>query len=98
MHDETGPESPQSMCRERGREKHGSKRHSFFSHHALGKVGEAFGLEEEHKEVGDGWQEFRKGLWLISGLGLPFLTLKDRNVHVPNLFRDSVTYADVFGL
>ena len=98
VRDESRPESPQSTCRERGREKHSSKRHSFFSHHALGKVGEAFGLEEEHKEVGDGWQEFRKGPWLISGLGLPFLTRKDRNVYVPNLFRDSVTHADVFGL
>jgi hypothetical protein len=72
VHDETRSESPQPTCRERGREKHSSKRHSFFSHHALGKVGEALGLEEEHKEVGDGWQEFRKGPWLISGLGLSF--------------------------
>ena len=64
VHDEVRSESPQP----RGREKNGTKRHSFFSHHALGKVSEAFGLEEEHKEVGDGWQEFRKGLWLISGV------------------------------
>lgn len=63
VHDETRSESPQPTCRERGREKHSSKRHSFFSHHALGKVGEALGLEEEHKEVGDGWQEFRKGTY-----------------------------------
>jgi hypothetical protein len=30
-------------------------------HSALGKVGELFGLEEEHKEVGEGWKEFKKG-------------------------------------
>lgn len=63
VHDETRSESPQPTCRERGREKHNSKRHSFFSHHALGKVSEALGLEEEHKEAGDGWQEFRKGTY-----------------------------------
>jgi len=64
-HDETRSESPQltGPNRERGREKNGTKRHSFFSHHALGKVTEAFGLEEEHKEAGDGWQEFRKGTY-----------------------------------
>jgi hypothetical protein len=22
-------------------------------------------VEEEHKEIGDGWQEFRKGLFLL---------------------------------
>ncbi|KAH9062207.1 hypothetical protein EDB87DRAFT_1559472 [Lactarius vividus] len=60
---ESRSESPQPIGRERGREKNNSKRHSFFSHHALNRVGEAFGLEEEHKEVGDGWQEFRKGTY-----------------------------------
>jgi len=30
-------------------------------HSALAIVGELFGLEEEHKEVGDGWKEFKKG-------------------------------------
>ncbi|KAH8988637.1 hypothetical protein EDB92DRAFT_1800510 [Lactarius akahatsu] len=60
---ENRSESPQPTGRERGREKNNTKRHSFFSHHALGRVGEAFGLEEEHKEVGDGWQEFRKGTY-----------------------------------
>jgi hypothetical protein len=29
-------------------------------HSALKKVGELFGLEEEHK-VGEGWKEFKKG-------------------------------------
>ncbi len=72
MHDESRSESPQPTGRERGREKNSTKRHSFFSHHALGRKSEAFGLEEEHKEVGDGWQEFRKGPWLIPSLGLPF--------------------------
>lgn len=32
-------------------------------HSALGKVGELFGLEEEHKEVGEGWKEFKKGTY-----------------------------------
>ncbi|KAI0306930.1 hypothetical protein B0F90DRAFT_1683622 [Multifurca ochricompacta] len=60
VHDEGHPESPQSNGRERGREKNSTKRHSFFPHYALGRMG-ALGLEDEHKEVGDGWQEFRKG-------------------------------------
>lgn len=63
VYDESRPESPQPLGRERGREKNGTKRHSFFPHHALGRVSEAFGLEEEHKGVGDGWQEFRKGTY-----------------------------------
>lgn len=29
----------------------------------LGKVGELLGLEEEHKEVGEGWKEFKKGTY-----------------------------------
>jgi hypothetical protein len=28
---------------------------------ALGKVGELLGLEDERKEVGEGWKEFKKG-------------------------------------
>ncbi|KAG2153267.1 hypothetical protein DEU56DRAFT_774037 [Suillus clintonianus] len=32
-------------------------------HFALGKVGELLGLEEEHKEVGEGWKEFKKGTY-----------------------------------
>jgi hypothetical protein len=64
VHDESRSESPQPTGRDCGREKNSTKRHSFFSHHALGRVS----LEEEHKEVGDGWQEFRKGLWLIPSL------------------------------
>ena len=62
VHDEGRPESPQSNGRERGREKSIGKRHPLFPHHALGRVGEALGLEEDHKEVGDGWQEFKKGV------------------------------------
>jgi hypothetical protein len=61
VHDEGRPESPQSNGRERGREKSTGKRHPLFPHHALGRMGEALGLEEDHKEVGDGWQEFKKG-------------------------------------
>ena len=70
MHEESRPESPQSNGngRERGREKSCSKRHFLFPH----KVGEALGLEEEHKEVGDGWHEFRKGLSLFLGVCHPF--------------------------
>ncbi|KAG1824348.1 uncharacterized protein BJ212DRAFT_1319518 [Suillus subaureus] len=35
-----------------------------YKHHsALGKVGELLGLEEEHKEVGEGWKEFKKGTY-----------------------------------
>lgn len=62
VHDEGRPESPQSNGRERGREKGSGKRPSLFPHNALGRMGEALGLEEEHKEVGDGWQEFKKGV------------------------------------
>lgn len=62
VHDEGRSESPQSNGRERGREKTIVKRHPLFPHHALGRVGEALRLEEEHKEVGDGWQEFKKGV------------------------------------
>ena len=58
---------------------------------------EAFGLEDEHKEVGDGWQEIRKGPWLSPSLNC-LLTPKDRNIYVPNFFRNSVTHAGVFGL
>jgi len=61
VHDEGRPESPPSNGRERGREKGTGKRHSLFPHNALCRMGEALGLEEEHKEVGDGWQEFKKG-------------------------------------
>lgn len=33
-----------------------------YKHHStLAKVGELLGLEEERKEVGDGWKEFKKG-------------------------------------
>ncbi|KAG2159160.1 uncharacterized protein EDB93DRAFT_1075989 [Suillus bovinus] len=32
-------------------------------HSTLGKVGELLGLEEEHKEVGEGWKEFKKGTY-----------------------------------
>ena len=59
MHDEFRPESPQSTGRERCREKNSSKRHYLFFH--KGKVCEASELEEDHKEEGDGWREFRKG-------------------------------------
>lgn len=38
---------------------HESDKHKHQS--ALGKVGELLGLEEEHKEVGEGWKEFKKG-------------------------------------
>ncbi len=71
MHEENRPESPQSNGngRERGREKSRSKRHFLFPHiNALGKMGEALGLEDEHKEVGDGWHEFRKGLSLFGSV------------------------------
>ena len=61
VHDEGRSESPPSNGRERGREKSIGKRHSLFPHNALGRMGEALGLEEEHKGAGDGWQEFKKG-------------------------------------
>ncbi|KAG1854182.1 hypothetical protein DFJ58DRAFT_384275 [Suillus subalutaceus] len=32
-------------------------------HSTLGKVGELLGLEDEHKEVGEGWKEFKKGTY-----------------------------------
>ncbi|KAI0265134.1 hypothetical protein BC834DRAFT_196013 [Gloeopeniophorella convolvens] len=67
-----GPESPAGAPHEpdgrpespgpRGRDKAGSKRHSFLPHYMLGRTGEAGG-EDEHREVGDGWQEFRKGTY-----------------------------------
>ena len=66
MHDEGHSESLQSNGGERGREKSYSKRISLFPHSALGKKGEALRLEDEHKEIGDGWQEFRKGLSVFS--------------------------------
>ncbi|KAI9454606.1 hypothetical protein F5148DRAFT_423904 [Russula earlei] len=58
VHEEGRPQSPQSAGRERGREKGSVKRHPLLPSHALGRVG-----EEERKEVGDGWQEFRKGTY-----------------------------------
>jgi hypothetical protein len=38
---------------------HEHDKHKHYS--TLGKVGEFLGLEEEHKEVGEGWKEFKKG-------------------------------------
>ena len=62
VHEEARPESPQfNNVREHGRDNSVTKRHALFPHHALGRMGEVLGLEEEHKEAGDGWQEFRKG-------------------------------------
>ncbi|KAI0282359.1 hypothetical protein BGY98DRAFT_1094397 [Russula aff. rugulosa BPL654] len=63
VHDEGHPENLHSNGSERGREKSSTKRISLFPHNTLGKKGEAPRLEEEHKEVGDGWQEFRKGTY-----------------------------------
>ncbi|KAG1903293.1 uncharacterized protein F5891DRAFT_1018584 [Suillus fuscotomentosus] len=40
---------------------HENDKHKHYS--ALGKVGEFLGLEEEHKEVGEGWKEFKKGTY-----------------------------------
>ncbi len=62
MHDEGHSESLQSNGGEQGREKSYSKCISLFPHNALGKKGEALQPKDEHKEIGDGWQEFRKGL------------------------------------
>ena len=68
-HGEGRPESPSVGGKERVREKSGKKRHFFFSH----RKGEAVALEEEHKEFGDGWQEFRKGqLFPLNSSSLPF--------------------------
>jgi hypothetical protein len=97
VHDEGRPESPQSNTRERGREKGCAKRH-LFTHHARGKTGEALGREEEHKEVGDGWQEFRKGGSLLRVALVARLTPKGRVIHFPDFFRDSITHATVSGL
>lgn len=36
-------------------------KHKHYS--TLGKVGELLGLEEEHKAVGEGWKEFKKGTY-----------------------------------
>lgn len=67
VHDEGHPENLQSNGSEQVREKSCAKRISLFSHNGLGRKGEALPLEEEHKEVGDGWQEFRKGLSVSFG-------------------------------
>ena len=67
MHDEVHPENLQSKGSERGREKSCTKLISLFSHNSHRRKGEALRLEEEHKEVGDGWQEFRKGLSVSFG-------------------------------
>jgi len=67
VHDEGHPENLQSNGSERGREKSCTKRICLFSHNSLGRKGEAVRLEEEHKEVGDGWQEYRKGLSVSYG-------------------------------
>lgn len=61
VHDDGHPENLQSNGSERGREKSCTKRISLFPHNNHGRKGETLRLEEEHKEVGDGWQEFRKG-------------------------------------
>jgi len=63
VQDEGHPEGLHSNGSERGREKSCTKRISLFQHHSRGKKGEAVRQEEEHKEVGDGWQEFRKGTY-----------------------------------
>ena len=93
-HDKSRPESLQSK---RGREKNSTKRNGFISYH-VAKVGEVFRIEEDHKEAGDGWQEFRKGSWLTPQVRNCLLTRKKRHIHVPNLFRDSVTLAGDFEL
>lgn len=67
VHDEGHPENVQSNGSERGREKSCTKRISLFPHNSLGRRGEALRLEEEHREAGDGWQEFRKGLSVSFG-------------------------------
>jgi hypothetical protein len=67
VHDEGHPENLQSNGSERGREKSSTKRISLFHHNSLGRKGEAPRLEEEHKEAGDGWQEYRKGLSVSFG-------------------------------
>ncbi|KAI0248701.1 hypothetical protein BJV78DRAFT_1233666 [Lactifluus subvellereus] len=63
VHDEGRPESPQANGRERVRDKNGTKRHNFLPHYSRGRMGEALGPEEEHKESGEGWKEFRKGTY-----------------------------------
>ncbi|KAG1739118.1 uncharacterized protein EDB91DRAFT_1054178 [Suillus paluster] len=40
---------------------HENEKHKHYT--ALGKVGELLGLEEEHKDVGEGWKEFKKGTY-----------------------------------
>jgi hypothetical protein len=90
-HGEARPESPSTGGKERVREKNGKKRH-FFSH----RKGEALALEEEHKEFGDGWQEFRKGqLFRRNSSTLPLLTSKDRDIYISDFFRDPVILAAV---
>jgi hypothetical protein len=61
VHDDGRPECAKASGKVRVREKNGSKRYFILPHHALGRIVEALGLEEEHKEFGDGWREFRKG-------------------------------------
>jgi len=63
VHDEGNSEGLQSNGNERGREKSSTKRTSLSQHNSHGKKGEAVRVDEEHKEVGDGWQEFRKGTY-----------------------------------
>jgi hypothetical protein len=70
VHDEGHAESLHSVGSERGGEESCTKRISLLLHHSHGRKGEAPRREEEHKEFGDGWQEFRKGLSLK---GSPFL-------------------------
>ena len=98
MHDEGHPEGLQSNGSERGREKSSSKRISLFPHNSHGKKGEAVRVDEEHKEVGDGWQEFRKGPFFSEGHRCRLLTPKDRDIYIPDFFRDSITHASIIGL
>jgi hypothetical protein len=87
------PESPSASGKERVREKNGKKRHCFFSL----RKGEALALEEEHKEFGDGWQEFRKGqLFPLNSSRLSLLlTSKDRDIYISDFVRDPVILAAV---
>jgi hypothetical protein len=63
VHDEGHAESLHSVGSERGGEESCTKRISLLLHHSHGRKGEAPRREEEHKEFGDGWQEFRKGTY-----------------------------------
>lgn len=81
---------PRGRTRERSLE--GEEHEEDMPHHkdwpTLGRVGEVLGLEaDDHKENGDGWKEFRKGVsCFVQGRIAHLLHFVCRCLHISDLF------------